>query len=177
MHRNGYLCTLGVNLDTAVRFADPDFLLLCKISAIWRRFTLIFLHLIFWMSVIFLLPVSLTYWPKTYTTRVDPHVDNSHEFEVDMTVHCWVIAFLSADTSRDFVTLTFDPLTLNSCCAWRVTRTTLLLSLKSLCLSVVDLWVIMFPVCYHWECVRGHCAIPDHDLPIHYTPSVALRWM
>ena len=39
---NGYLCTSGVNLDTAVRFADPDFLLGCKISAIWRCFTLIF---------------------------------------------------------------------------------------------------------------------------------------
>ena len=37
MRRNGYLYTLGVNLDTAVRFADPDF----KISAIWRRLTLI----------------------------------------------------------------------------------------------------------------------------------------
>ena len=33
---------LCVNLDTAVRFADPDFLLECKISAIWRRFPLIF---------------------------------------------------------------------------------------------------------------------------------------
>ena len=42
MRRNGYLCTSGVNLDTAVRFADPDFLLKCKILAIWRRFTLIF---------------------------------------------------------------------------------------------------------------------------------------
>jgi len=42
MHRNGYLCTSGVNLDTAVSFADPDFLLGCKISAIWRCFTLIF---------------------------------------------------------------------------------------------------------------------------------------
>ena len=41
--RNGYLCTSGVNLDTAVRFADPDFLLGCKISAIWRCFTLIFI--------------------------------------------------------------------------------------------------------------------------------------
>ena len=36
-----YLCISGVNLDT-VRFADPDFLLECKISAIWRRFPLIF---------------------------------------------------------------------------------------------------------------------------------------
>jgi len=35
-------CKSGVNLDTAVRFADPDFLLECQISAIWRRFTLIF---------------------------------------------------------------------------------------------------------------------------------------
>jgi len=47
------------------------------------------------------------------------------EFEVDMTIPCRVIAFLSADTSRDFVTLTFDLLTLNSCCAWRVTWPTL----------------------------------------------------
>ena len=60
------------------------------------------------MSTIFLLLVCLTYWPRKYTTRVDPHVDNSHQFEVDMTIHCRVIAFLSADTSRDFVTLTFD---------------------------------------------------------------------
>ena len=29
------------------------------------------------------------------------------KFEVDMTIHCRVIAFLSADTSRDLVTLTF----------------------------------------------------------------------
>ena len=42
---NGCVCVCvcsGVNLDTAVRFADPDFLLECKISAIWRRFPLIF---------------------------------------------------------------------------------------------------------------------------------------
>ena len=31
------------------------------------------------MSAIFLLPVCLTYWPRKYTTRVDPHVDNSHQ--------------------------------------------------------------------------------------------------
>jgi len=41
MRRNVYLWTSGVNLDTAVRFLDPDFLLECKISAIWRRFPLI----------------------------------------------------------------------------------------------------------------------------------------
>jgi len=42
MRRNGYLCTSAVNLDTAVQFADPNFLLECKILAIWQRFTLIF---------------------------------------------------------------------------------------------------------------------------------------
>jgi len=39
---NVHLWTSGVSLDTSVRFADPDFLLKCKISAIWRRFPLIF---------------------------------------------------------------------------------------------------------------------------------------
>jgi len=32
----------------------------------------------------------------------------STKFELDMCIHCRVIAFLSADTSRDLVTLTFD---------------------------------------------------------------------
>ena len=45
-----------------------------------------------WMSAIFLLPVCLIYWPRKYTTRVDPHVDNPTKFEVDMTTHCRVIA-------------------------------------------------------------------------------------
>jgi len=31
------------------------------------------------MSAVLLLPVCLTYWPRKYTTRVDPHVDNSHQ--------------------------------------------------------------------------------------------------
>jgi len=54
-----------------------------------------------WMSAIFLLPVCLTYWPKKYTTCVDPHVDNSHQ------VWSWYdhqqprYAFLYADTSCD----------------------------------------------------------------------------
>jgi len=79
-------------------------------------------------------------------------------FEVDMTIHCRVIAFLSADTSRDLVTLTFDLLTLNICHAWRVTWPTLSPSMKTPWLSVLELWVITFPVGYHWKCVRGHCA-------------------
>jgi len=31
------------------------------------------------MSAIFVLPGRLTYWPRKYTTRVDPHDDNSHQ--------------------------------------------------------------------------------------------------
>jgi len=37
----------------------------------------------------------------------------------------------------------------------------LLPSLKTLCLSVLDLWVITFPIGYHWQCVRGHCACAE----------------
>ena len=117
------------------------------------------------MFSIFLLPVCLTYWPRKYTTRVDPRVDNSHQ------VWSWyyhplrVIAFLSAHTSRDLVTLTFDLLILNSWRAWRVTWLTLPPSLNTLRLSVLDLWVITFPVGYHWKCVRGHCACAESRDP------------
>jgi len=78
MRRNGYFWTSGVNIDTAVRFADPDFLLECKISEIWRRVPLIFAF-ICRISAIFLLPVCLTYWPRKYTIRVYPQDDNSHQ--------------------------------------------------------------------------------------------------
>ena len=53
------------------------------------------------------------------------------KFEVDMTIHCRVIAFLSADTSRDLSTL-------NSCCA-RVAWPTFPPSLKTLRLSLLEL--------------------------------------
>ena len=38
-HKRLFMHFSCINLDTAVRFADPDFLLECKISAIWQRFT------------------------------------------------------------------------------------------------------------------------------------------
>ena len=52
------------------------------------------------------------------------------KFEADMTTRSRVIGFLSADTSRDLVTLIFDLLTLNSCSAWRVTCPTLPVATK-----------------------------------------------
>jgi len=110
MRRNGYLWTSGVNLHTVVRFADPDFLLECKISAIQRRFPFIFA---FYMLNVRHISTSgfLTYWPRKYTMSIIPT-----RSEVDMTIHCRVVAFLSADMSWDLwpVTLTFDLLTLNT---------------------------------------------------------------
>jgi len=162
MRTNGHLWTSGVNLYTAVRFPDPDFLLECNISAIWRRFPLIFAF-ICWMSAIFLLPVCLTYWPRKYTTRVDPQADNSHQVWswYDHTLPsysvfvCWYVTWLWP-----------WPLTLNSCRTWRVTWPTLPPSLKTLCLSVLELRVITFPVGYHWKCIRGHCACAESRDPL-----------
>jgi len=109
--------------------------------------------------------VCLTYWPRKYTTRVDPHVDNSHQ------VWSWYdhrlpsySVFVSWYVS-DFVTLTFDLLTLNSYRTWRVTWPTLPPSLNTLRLSVLELWVITFPVGYEWKCVRGHCACAESRDP------------
>jgi len=117
------------------------------------------------MSGIFLLPVCLTYWPRKYTTRVDLHVDNFHQvwscYGHPLTSYC----VLPADTSRDFVTSTFDLLTLNSSHTWRVTWPTLQPSLKTLHLSVLELWVITFPVSYHWKCIHGHCACAESRDP------------
>jgi len=100
-------------------------------------------------------------WPTDLEST--PHVSTPTSiiparFEVDMTIHCRVIAFLSADTSRDLVTLAFDLLTFNIRHSWRVTWTTLPPSMKTLRLSVLELRVTTFPIGYHWICVRGHCA-------------------
>ena len=75
MRRNGYLWISCVNFDTAIRLADPDFLLEWRFGDVFC----LFLHFICWMSAIFLLLVCLTYWRRKYTTRVDPQVDNSHQ--------------------------------------------------------------------------------------------------
>jgi len=82
-----------------------------------------------------------------------------------MTIHCRVIAFFSADTSRDLVTLTFALLTLNSCRSWRVTWPTLPPIMMTPRLSVLELRVITFPVGYLWKCVCGHCACAESRDP------------
>jgi len=82
-----------------------------------------------------------------------------------MTIHCRVIVFLSADTSRDLVTLTFALLTFSSCHSWQVTWPTLPPSMKTLRLSVLELRVITFPIGYHWKCVPGHCTCAESRDP------------
>ena len=51
------------------------------------------------------------------------------------------------------------------CHAWRVTWPTLPLSMKTPRLSVLELWVITFPVGYHWKCVRVYCACTESRDP------------
>ena len=110
MRRNGYLWTFSVNLTRfpirVQNFGDfvtfsVDFCILYS-ECFYFRFV----------------------WP-TDLERVDPHVDNSHQVWCDMTICYRVTAFLSADTSRNLVTLTFDLLTLNRSHTWRVTWPTL----------------------------------------------------
>ena len=78
MHRNGYF-------ELRCKFRHRRSIRLPRFpvkSAKYRWFGDVFrwfLHFIYRMSAIFLLPVCLNYWPRKYTTRVDPHVDNSHQ--------------------------------------------------------------------------------------------------
>jgi len=147
LRRNRYFWTSGVNLDTAVRIPDPDFLSECKFSAIWWRFPLTCIlyaecppHFYFR----FVWPTDLESIPHAST----PTSTIPTKFEVDMTILCRVIAFLSAETSRDLVTLTFDLLKLSSWLTWRVTWPTLPPSLKTLRLFVHELRVITFFIDY-----------------------------
>jgi len=66
----------------------------------------------------------LNFWnprPGKYTTRVDPTSIIPTNFEVDITIHCRVIAFLSAHTSRDLDFWPFDHEQL-TCMAGHVTN-------------------------------------------------------
>jgi len=151
MHRNGYLWTSGVHLDTAVRFADPDFLLECKISAIWRRFPLIFCilyvkcppYFYFW----FVWPTDLESIPHASTpTSIIPT-----RFEVDMIIHAELV-FSSADTSRDLEQMSYM--------ASHMTK----LATKYEDPTPIRSWVMSYNVSrwlYHWKYVLGHCACAE----------------
>jgi len=147
-----------INLDTAVRFSDHDFLLECKISRFGDVFRW-FLYFICWMSAIFLLPVCLTYWPRKNTTRVDPHVDNSHQVWswYDHTLPsysvfaCWYVTW---PCDLDLWPFDLKPL---SYMAGNVTNPATKF--------VHELRVITFPVDYHSKCVRCHSACAESREP------------
>jgi len=71
-------------------------------------------------------------------------------FEVDMTIHCWVIAFLLIIR---YVTwpLTFWP--------WTV------VILTKPATKLEDLWFITSSIRHQWKCVHGHCACAESRDP------------
>jgi len=81
------------------------------------------------------------------------------KFEVDMTIHCGAILLICHVTLWPWP-LNFWPWTVVIHGGSR--DQPLPPSLKTLCLSVLELWVITFPVGCHWKCVHGHyaCAEP-----------------
>jgi len=109
------------------------------------------------MFAIFLLPVCLTYWPRKYTTRVDPTSIIPTKVEVGMTVHCRVTAFLCCWYVRWSGDLDLWPFDHVQSSYKRVKGATLLPSLKTLRLFVHELRVITVPIDYHRKCV---CAVP-----------------
>ena len=108
-------------------------------------FSVDFLHFIGWMSAIFLLPVCLTYWPRKYTTYINPHSDNSHQVwssTVELKCSVWWCVTWPCD-------LTFDLLTLNSCYTWWVTCPLSNPATKFEDPSLILSWVISYNV-FHW---------------------------
>jgi len=111
------------------------------------------------MSAVFLFSVCLTYWPRKYTTRVDPYVDNSqqvwswydHPLPSYSVFVCWYVTW-----PCDLVT--FWHWTVEVHGGSRDQPCYQVWTLKTLRLLILDLWVITFPLGYHWECIRGHCA-------------------
>jgi len=130
----------------------------------------------------FVWPTDLRSIPQAST----PTSIISTNFEVNMTIHCRVVAFFVCW----YVTWRFDleQLTYIAC---HVTN----LATKFEDPTPICSWVmrITLPVGYHCKCVCDHCActksrdpwvggqndyifgIPDPDLPIHYTTFIALR--
>ena len=107
----------------------------------------------------FVWPTSLESIPHASTpTSIIPT-----KFEVDVTTHCRVISFLSVDTSRVLVTLTFWPWTVvmhggSRDQPWPP-------SLMTLRLFIHEFRVITVPTDYHWKCVPGHCACAESRDP------------
>jgi len=114
-------------------------------------------------SAIFLLLVCLTYWPKKYTTHVDPYVDNSHQ------VWSWYdhkLPSYSVFVCR-YIMWPCDlwPSDLEQLSYTAGHMTNLAPSLKTLRLFDHELQVITVPTDYHWKCICSHCACAESRDP------------
>ena len=109
------------------------------------------------MSAIFLLPVCLTYWPRKYTTRVDPHVDNSHQvwswYDYPLPSYsvfvCWYITW-PGDLDLEQLSYMAGHV-INSATKFEHPKT-------------IRSWVTS-PIDYHRKCIRGHCACAESRDP------------
>ena len=128
-------------------------------------FSVDFLHWISWMSTVFLLSVYFIYWPRNCVACFVLHVPNFHQlwsWYDHPLPNCCILAL---DTLRELMVLTLDLLILVSGYTWWVKYSTSLRSLEILWLSILELWVLIFPIGYQWKCVRRHCACSvSHDL-------------
>ena len=89
-----------------------------------------------WMSVIFLLPVYLTYWPRKYTTR---HVTlRPCPFDLEQ------LSYMAGHVTNP-ATKFENPTTIRS---W-----------------ITTLRVITVPIDHHWKCERGHIACTESRDP------------
>ena len=152
-----YLWTCSKISDVVIRFLTPNFFTECEVLAIWQRFPLIFLNILYaecppYFYFRFVWPTDLESVPHALTpTAIIPT-----KFEVDMLIHCWVKSVLCLVIR--YVTLWPWRLTLSSCHKWLVTCPTLPPSLKTLRLFVLELSVITSSSGCHWHCVSDFCA-------------------
>jgi len=146
MHRNGFFMNFRCKFRHRRSIPRPRFPVRVQnfgnLATFSDNFCILYAECTPYFYFRFVWPTDLESIPHaSTTTSIIPT-----KFEVDMTIRCRVTAFLSADTSRDLVTLTFNLLTLNSWRTWRVTWPTLPPSLKNLSLSVRQLRVITIPL-------------------------------
>jgi len=155
MRRNGYLWTCTKISDVCHSISRPRFLYRVRSFGDLATNSVGFFHFICWVSAIFLLPVCLTYWPRNYTTRIDPHVDNSHRVWSTSTaeLECSVWWYVKWPYDLDLWPFDLEQLSHMAC---HVSNPATMF--EDLRLFVLELSVITSFIGYHWHCVFGYCA-------------------
>jgi len=144
MRRNGNLWTCSKISDVVIRFPPPISLQNAKFrwfGDVFRWFFAFYRLNVCHIST----SVCLTYWPRKYTTYINPHSDNSHQVwssTAELKCSVWWCVTWPCD-------LTFDLLTLNSCYTWWVTCPLSNPATKFEDPSLILSWVISYNV-FHW---------------------------